>query len=148
MFTPGMFEKLRLSYHGSCLATLYSQHMINNIIYISTYVIMKTYVNMSTSNSFLLHLQLQSINAYLTKSLSQIHPKLTILHFIQTWSISYAGNFCLLCWHCAQCFCQCSLLCSKLCWHNRLKPKPGLQFHLFFFQNFLKFLRTILIVCN
>ena len=89
------------------------QHTINNS---STYVCI-----FNSLTSFLLHLQLYSVQI-LTKSLPLIHPNLTILwkiHFTQILSIVptifayYAGIV-------LNAFAF--LLCSKLCWHNRLKP--------------------------
>ena len=86
------------------------------------------YIN--SQNSFLLHLQITTlVNAYFGKIVTTDSPKshnpVKNVHFIQILSIVlaivayYAGIMLI-----AFAF----LLCSKLCWHNRLKPNSSVQF--------------------
>ena len=66
-------------------------------------IYLRTHIN--TLNSLLFHFA-TLVNTYLTKSLPHINPNLTILGktCILYNFFHYAGNFCLLCWHYAQCF--------------------------------------------
>ena len=88
------------------------QHTINNL---------STYVYINTLNSFLLHLQFQSIHI-LTKSLPQDSPK--------SHNPVKCALLCKLCQLCCQflpimlALCIRSMFCfPRLCWHNRrLKP--------------------------
>ena len=62
------------------------------------------------------------VNTHFDKILSKDSPKShnPVNVYIYTNFVNCAGNFCVLCWHYAQCFCHPIIL--KLCWHNRLKP--------------------------
>ena len=85
---------------------------INSLSSSSTVLIIYLRTHINTLNSLLLHFA-TLVNTYLTKPLPHINLNLTILGktcILHTFPIMlaifayYAGNFCLLCWHYAQCF--------------------------------------------
>ena len=80
---------------------------INSISSSSTVLTVYLRTHISTLKSVLLHF-VTLVNTYVAKSLPHINPNLTILgkKCILYNFFHYAGNFCLLCWHYAQCFCH------------------------------------------
>ena len=94
---------------------------INNLSSSSTILTIYLRTHINTLNSLLLHFA-TLVNIYLTKSLPHIKPNLTILGktcILYIFSImlaifSYYVGFMLNAFT--------TLLCSKLRWHNRLKP--------------------------
>ena len=94
---------------------------INSLSSSSTVLKIYLHTHINTLNSLLFHFA-TLVNTYLTKSLPHINPNLTILGktcILYNFSIMlaifayYAGIM-------LNAFT--TLLCSKLCWHNRLKP--------------------------
>ena len=78
-----------------------------------------THIN--TLNSFLLHFS-TLVNTYLTKLLQHVNPNFTILgktYILYIFSIMLS-NFAYYAGIILNAFT--TLLCSKLCWRNRLKP--------------------------
>ena len=91
---------------------------INSLSSSSTVLTIYLCTHINTLNSLLLHF----VNTYLTKSLPRINPNLTtqgktcILYIfsIMLASFAYYAGIMLNAFT--------TLLCSKICWHNRLKP--------------------------
>ena len=98
---------------------------INSLSSSSTVLTIHLHTHINTLNSVLLHFA-TLVNIYLTKSLPHITQNFTILGktCILYNFFHYAGNFYLLCWHYAGIMLNAftTLLRSKLCWHNKLKP--------------------------
>ena len=89
---------------------------INSLSSSSTVLTIYLRTHINTLNSLLLHFA-TLVNTYLTKSLPHIIPNLTILDktcILYKYFSYYAGII-------LNAFT--TLLCSKLCWHNRLKPR-------------------------
>ena len=76
---------------------------INSLSSSSAVLTIYLHTHISTLNSVLLHFA-TLVNVYLTKSLPHITQNFTILGKTILYFFHYAGNFCLLCWHYAQCF--------------------------------------------
>ena len=93
--------------------SLSSSSIVLTIIYLCTHI--------NILNSLLLHFA-TLVNIYLTKSLPRINPNLAILgktcilynFFIMLAIFAYYAGIMLNAFT--------TLLCSNLCWHNRLKP--------------------------
>ena len=119
-------------YKFNILFLLFYLKFVNNSTLSST--IQQTVKNLSTYvykmlNLFCCICNFIQYSYILRKSLTQIHPNLTIL-----WRMCILCKFCQLCWQYIFAYYACIILiaftflvCSKWCWYNRLKPSTRVK---------------------